>query len=38
MLVKTYQFTGIDFGRLGQVDRIIWKQSGIELDDLLVVI
>ena len=29
LLGKTYQFSGIDFGRLGQVVRNIWKQSGI---------
>jgi len=28
MLVKSYQFTGIDFGHLGQDVRIIKKQSG----------
>ena len=28
MLVKSYQFTGIDFGHLGQVDPNNMKQSG----------
>ena len=32
MLVKSYQFTGIDFGHLGQLDRNIMKQSGIRED------
>ena len=31
MLVKSYQFTGIDFGHLGQLDRNNQKQSGIRL-------
>ena len=30
MLVKSCQYTGIAFGRLGQVNRIIWKQSGTQ--------
>ena len=29
MLVKSYQFTGIDFGHLGQLHRNNQKQSGI---------
>ena len=29
MLVKSYQFTGIDLGHLGQLDRNIMKQSGM---------
>ena len=28
MLVKSYQFTGIDFGHLGQLDPNNMKQSG----------
>ena len=31
MLVKSYQFTGIDFGHLGQVVPNNMKQSGIKL-------
>ena len=37
MLVKSYQFTGIDFGHLGQRDPNNMKQSGTYIKKLLAV-